>query len=73
LQDIRELDGRGIPGGYIASEVFKTAALTQGDAAGFHPDSLFVPHPIQDRSDAEMAALADAAFEQVLQLIRAPG
>lgn len=69
MQDIRELDGRGIPGGYVASEVFRTAADTQGDAVGFHPDRLFVPHPIQDRTDAEMQALADAAFAQVLRLI----
>ena len=71
MQDIRELDGRGIPGGYIASSVFQTAARTQGDAVGFHPDSLFVAHPIQDRTDAEMQALADEALESVLDLIRA--
>jgi hypothetical protein len=70
LQDIRELDGRGIPGGYIASEVFRTAALTQGEAVGFHPDSLFVAHPIQDRTDAEMQALAEGALEDVLDLVR---
>jgi len=69
LQDIRELDSRGIPGGYIASEVFQTAAQTQGDAVGFHPDSLFVAHPIQDRSDAEMQALADDAVAEVLALV----
>ena len=73
MQDIRELDGRGIPGGYIASAVFETAARTQGDAVGFHPDSLFVAHPIQDRTDAEMQALADDALENVLDLIRARG
>lgn len=70
MQDIRELDGRGIPGGYIASEVFRTAALTQGEAVGFHPDSLFVAHPIQDRTDAEMQALAEGALEDVLDLVR---
>jgi alkanesulfonate monooxygenase SsuD/methylene tetrahydromethanopterin reductase-like flavin-dependent oxidoreductase (luciferase family) len=69
LHDIKELDSRGIPGGYIASEVFRTAAQTQGDAVGFHPDSLFVAHPIQDRTDDEMRALADRAFEKVLALV----
>jgi hypothetical protein len=72
LQDIRELDGRGIPGGYVASEVFQTAARTQGDAVGFHPDALFVQHPIQDRTDDEMRALAEAAFDKVLGLITRP-
>lgn len=73
MQDIRELDGRGIPGGYIASEVFRTAALTQGEAVGFHPDSLFVAHPIQDRTDSEMQALAEDALDAVLDLICARG
>jgi hypothetical protein len=69
LHDIKELDSRGIPGGFIASEVFRTAARTQGDAVGFHADSLFVAHPIQDRTDDEMRALADAAFEAVVKLV----
>lgn len=69
MQDIRELDGRGIPGGYVASQVFVTAARTQGEAVGFHPDAVFVAHPIQDRTDAEMRALADAAFDSVWKLV----
>ena len=69
MHDIRELDSRGIPGGYIASEVFRGAAQSQGDALGFHPDSLFVAHPIQDRTDAEMQALAEQAFERVQKLV----
>ena len=69
MQDIRELDGRGVAGGFIASEAFRSAARAQGEAWGFHADSLFVAHPIQDRSDEELRALADAAFEQVRGLI----
>lgn len=69
MHDIRELDSRGIPGGFVASDVFRTAALAQGDALGFHPDSHYVPHPIQDRTDDEMRALADAAFEAVCALV----
>ncbi len=69
MQDIKELEERGIPGGYVASEVFETAARTQGDAVGFHPDHVFVSHPIQDRTDEEMRALADGAFERVCALI----
>lgn len=69
MQDIRELDSRGIPGGFVASEVFKRAADSQGELFGFHPDRVFVAHPIQDRTDAEMQALADAAFAAVRALI----
>jgi hypothetical protein len=32
-----------------------------------------VPHPIQDRSDDEMRALADAAIDEVLALLLANG
>lgn len=58
-----------MPGGFIASEVFRPAAESQGAALGFPADSLFVPHPIQDRTDAEMQALAEAAFAKVKKLV----
>jgi len=69
LQDIRELDSRGVAGGFIASEAFRGAADAQGNAWGFHADSLFVAHPIQDRSDDEMRALAREALDKVKKLI----
>lgn len=70
MHDIRELDGRGIPGGFIASEVFRTAAQAQGDALGFQADRLFVAHPIQDRTDEELRRLAEDAFPAVMTLVR---
>ena len=69
MQDIKELDSRGIPGGFIASNVFENAAFARGEAIGFHPNKVFVQHPIQDRTDAELEALADDFFEQVMGLI----
>lgn len=69
MQDIRELDNRGIPGGFIASEAFRGAADAQGKSWGFHADSLFVAHPIQDRSDDELRALATAALDKVKAMI----
>ncbi|TDJ64686.1 MAG: hypothetical protein E2O36_01305, partial [Proteobacteria bacterium] len=62
MQDIKNLDSRGVPGGFIASEVFVTAAQSQAAALGFQPRSVFVAHPIQDRTDAELEALADSVF-----------
>jgi hypothetical protein len=64
-----DLDGRGIPGGFIASAEFKEAAKAQAQGLGFEPAVVFVPHPIQDRDDDEMRALAEDAFEAVLGLI----
>jgi len=69
LQDIKNLDSRGIPGGFIASEVFETAADSQADAVGMRERSLFVAHPIQDRTNAELEALADAVFGDVYALV----
>jgi len=69
LHDIRNLDGRGIPGGFVASSVFQTAAQTQADALGFPANRVFVQHPIQDRTDDELRALADDTFAEIYALI----
>jgi hypothetical protein len=36
---------------------------------GFDPAVIFVPHPIQDRTDEEMRVLADNALEDILEAI----
>lgn len=64
-----DLESRGIPGGYILSEQFREADLAQAKALGFSAKKVFVEHPIQDRTDEEMAVIADKAFEAVLELI----
>ena len=72
MHDITALEARGIPGMFVASDEFLEAAAAQGKALGFAPPACYVPHPIQDRTDAEMRALADAAFEEILSQIVAP-
>ncbi len=69
MHDIKNLDDRGIPGGYVASSAFVTAADTQGEALGFHPNRVFVPHPIQDRTDEEVRAMADDAFAAIYAMV----
>lgn len=64
-----DLESRGTPAGFVASSEFIQAAEAQGNSLGIHPKSLFVPHPIQDRTDDEMKELARNAIEQVLQLV----
>ncbi len=39
----------------------------QAKSLGFDPAMVFVAHPIQDRSDDELRALADAALPAILQ------
>ena len=64
-----DLESRGIPGGYVLSEEFREADLAQAKALGFAAMKVFVEHPIQDRTNEEMAAIADQAFEQVLGMV----
>lgn len=69
MHDILDLESRGIPAGFVASTEFREAAQAQGDSLGIHPAAVFVPHPIQDRTDEEMAALARQAAAQIIAMI----
>ncbi|MDQ3385459.1 MAG: hypothetical protein M3503_05520 [Actinomycetota bacterium] len=73
MHDIADLERRGVPGVFVASDVFVDAAAAQSEALGFPAARVFVAHPIQDRTDEEMVALADAALEQVLALVTSQG
>ncbi|MBI08803.1 MAG: hypothetical protein CMM55_04695 [Rhodospirillaceae bacterium] len=69
MHDIADLDSRGIPGGMIATTAFEEAAVSQGRALGFDPAIVYVPHPIQDRTDKEIQAIADDALDSILDMI----
>jgi hypothetical protein len=66
VHDISDLEARGVVGMFVASAAFVDAAETQARALGFPAARVFVPHPIQDRTDAEMRAYADEAFDEIL-------
>ena len=69
MHDIVELEGRGIPGVFVASGEFVDAARIQADALGADPARIFVAHPIQDRTDEEMVDIADAAADEVIAAV----
>jgi hypothetical protein len=69
VHDIADLERRGIPGVFIASTEFIEAAEAQAAALGFPAARVFVSHPIQDRTDDEMRALADAAVDEVVAAV----
>ena len=69
MHDITDLESRGIPGVFIASSEFSDAAGTQARALGSDPDAVFIPHPIQDRTDDEIRELADNALDAILKSI----
>ena len=51
---------------FVASTEFVEAADSQARSLGVDPAAVFVAHPIQDRTDDEMRAIADAAVEEIL-------
>ena len=63
------LEGRGIPAGFVASTEFIEAANAQAKSLGIKPASVFVPHPIQDRNDEEMVQLARNAIDEIVALV----
>jgi len=72
VHDIVDLEARGVPSMFVASSEFVVAAATQAKSLGFDEVArVFVPHPIQDRTDDEMRALADAALDDILAAVTA--
>jgi hypothetical protein len=69
VHDIADLEARGLPGVFVASDTFVQAAAAQGQALGIDPAAVFVAHPIQDRTDEEMRSLASQAVEKLLLAI----
>lgn len=59
---------------FIASREFMQAAIVQSISLGI-PDlkRVFVPHPIQDRTDDELRTYADLAFEEIVNAVTANG
>ena len=53
----------------VATTEFIDAAAVQSKALGTDPACVFVPHPVQDRSDDEMRQMADDNLEAILALL----
>ena len=64
-----DLEARGIPTVGVATTEFVEAAAVQAKALGIDPAYVFIPHPVQDRSDAELRQLADEHLEAILGLL----
>ena len=71
MHDIDDLERRGLPGVVVASDPFRDAAKAQSEALGLDVATAFTPHPVQDRTDAEMHAMADDIVESVIAAITA--
>ena len=72
MHDIVDLETRGVPSVFVASAQFVDAAIAQSQALGFPTAArVFTPHPIQDRTDEEIVAYADAALAEIVAAITA--
>jgi hypothetical protein len=72
VHDISDLETRGVPGVFVASNQFVQAAEHQSKSLGYSAMArVFTPHPIQDRTDDEMVAYADAAFDEIISQLTA--
>ena len=57
---------------FVASAQFVDAAVAQSRSLGFPTVArVFTPHPIQDRTDDEMVAYADAALDEIVAALTA--
>jgi alkanesulfonate monooxygenase SsuD/methylene tetrahydromethanopterin reductase-like flavin-dependent oxidoreductase (luciferase family) len=67
LHDTIQLEGFGIPSVPIATHEFINAARAQAAALG-RPDfdAVYVRHPIQDQTKAEVEAKADEVVDEIV-------
>jgi hypothetical protein len=72
LRDVAEFERAGKPGLLIASSAFVDASAREAEKLG-HPDlrRVFVPHPVQDRTDDELRAMARQTVDEVVAGIAA--
>jgi hypothetical protein len=66
VHDSVNLEAAGVPTVFVASTEFVDAADAQSRSLGADPARVFVAHPIQDRTDEELVALADEALDALL-------
>lgn len=71
--DLVDLDRRGLPGVSVLTEEFREAFAAQCAAIGFEGASLYVPHPMQNRTRAELRRFAEDVFSRVCKTVSAEG
>ncbi len=73
MHDINDLERRGIPGVFVATVEFADGAEQQSKSLGGDIAQVLTEHPIQDRTDSEMVAIADQAIDALLSSLTGPG
>ncbi len=72
LRDVLSFEAAGRPAVLVASDVFVQAAAEQAAKLGAPAARrVFVPHPVQDRTDEEMRSMAAAVADELLAALTA--
>jgi hypothetical protein len=66
VHDSVDLEDRGVPSVFISTVEFVDAADAQAKALGTIASAVYVEHPIQDRTDAEMVDIADKSVNAII-------
>ena len=61
-----DIETRGLPTVMVATCEFESGKEAQDKALGCDLNAVYTEHPIQDRTDEEMLAIADAVFEKLM-------
>ena len=67
--DLNDLDRKGLPGVSVLTEEFRQAFASQKSALGLDAASIYVPHPMQNRTTAELHRFAEEVFTKILAAI----
>lgn len=71
--DLNDLDHKGLPGVSVLTEEFRNAFASQLSAIGLDAASVYVPHPMQNRTTEELHGLADQSIEEILTAVCTAG
>jgi hypothetical protein len=67
--DLSDLDKLGLTGVSVLTEEFRHAFEQQKAAIGLDAASIYVPHPMQNKTTAELHAFADQSVDEILSAI----
>jgi hypothetical protein len=67
--DLSDLDKLGLAGVSVLTEEFRQAFEQQKSAIGFDAAAIYVPHPMQNKTTAELHAFAEQSVDQILAAI----
>jgi len=67
--DLNDLDKKGLAGVSVLTTEFRQAFDSQKGAIGLDAAAVYVPHPLQNKTTAELYQWAEAAIDEILRAI----